>query len=289
MKKLFIGILLILSSVLSAQTVTTNVWYSTVAEEAPTYFYRYQDVLDAMTTDPTGDTLTWQEDLIYGLDTCGAADTLDFFYVFATTNNGDGEALINWLNPGTFDADNPTATAWTKRQGYTGNATDDYISTNYNPYSDGINWEQHDASIGVFTLATNSGSEWEIGGEGSNGYGSQILQYYGGGVMYGCLNRSSGAQTSHTNSIGLYHAVRREGNIVYNYKNGSLLGSDSYTTYGVTNGELYVLAYNDNGSATGFSDNTIAIAFGGGSMSDTQIASVYALINTYLTNIGAIE
>ena len=72
----------------------------------------FQEVYDAFTEKPS-DALTGQMDGM--VRACGTYwDSLDVFYLYAAHTNTNDEALINWTDPGTFNAtaySSPTFTA----------------------------------------------------------------------------------------------------------------------------------------------------------------------------------
>ena len=100
--------------------------FYTVTSPSP-YCIEYQAVLAAMTTDPSNDIKDYQNTMVEALVAGGYWARMDQLLITATEVNTGGEALINWINPGTYDADNVDATAWTTLEGYTGDATADYI------------------------------------------------------------------------------------------------------------------------------------------------------------------
>jgi hypothetical protein len=94
----------------------------------------YQAVLNYATTQgytlPSAGQQTLQNQLVIDLKSAGVWSKLDTFAVFATDGNSDF-ALIDWKRLTQYTAFNsPT---FTTNQGFTGNGTSSYVSTNYNP------------------------------------------------------------------------------------------------------------------------------------------------------------
>ena len=93
-----------------------------------------------------------QNRLMLGLKSSGAWAKLDLFYVFATNATPDTAALVNWKSgfPNGTLVNSPTFNA---NQGFTGNGTDAYIDTNFDPTISGINYTQDNASRYFFPYA----------------------------------------------------------------------------------------------------------------------------------------
>jgi len=135
-----------------------------------TYYYRvrastealtdadYQAVLDYATTQgytlPSASQQLLQNQLVVDLKDGGIWSKLDTFAVFATDGDSDF-ALIDWKRLTDYTAINsPTFTA---DEGFTGNGTSSYISTNFNASTSGVNYTLDDASR-YFYLRGNSNS-----------------------------------------------------------------------------------------------------------------------------------
>lgn len=284
MRKLLILIGLLVAFQLQGQLVRTSVVASQGGVAAPVYEAQYQAVLDAMTTDPTGDTLTWGNILVDSLVTYGYFANMHILYIFANTNNGAGEALINWANPGTYDADEAaTGILWTKRQGYTG-ASGDYISTNYNPKTAGLN--KNAATIGAYLKIDQQESNsyicyadeadstiWMSARSGSDNVTSRI--------------NANASQTvpGSTDADGMWIGTRRGATDIEVYRNGGSVDTEAGASTGVPGAEMILFT-----NGVFYSTNQIAIFFVlNAGITDTQAAQLSRFFNTYMTNIGQNE
>ena len=130
MKKLLIVPILLLSILCNAQFtkgggtfLKTGSGFMTAPTVVVDFYDEYDPIYAAFTTKPSSTIAAYQEALVYSLDTLDFAggasvwDRMDVFYVFA--NNIEANALINWVNPGTFDADNVSSTSFTAYEGFT--------------------------------------------------------------------------------------------------------------------------------------------------------------------------
>ena len=93
-----------------------------------------------------------QNKLLVDLKAAGVWSKLDTFAVFATDGNSDF-ALIDWKRLVNYTGVNvPT---FTTNEGFTGNGTDTYISTNFNPATNGVNYTLNNASRFMWNKATS--------------------------------------------------------------------------------------------------------------------------------------
>lgn len=98
-----------------------------------------------------------QNDLIDRLVKYGIWDKLDILYVFAQ-DGGEDFATINWINPsGANSATLVNSPTFTSNQGFTGNLTSNWIDTNFNPATQGVQYKQNDASRYFFPHALGTG------------------------------------------------------------------------------------------------------------------------------------
>lgn len=102
---------------------------------------------------PVSDTAKY-DSFIRTIKQSGVWDKLDVFYLFATDGD-NGFRLINMVNPGSHDG-TITGGVVSTSSGFVGNGVDGYISTNYTPSSNAINYAIHNASIGCISTATGA-------------------------------------------------------------------------------------------------------------------------------------
>src|SRR6185295_18996207 len=84
-------------------------------------------------------------DCIVALKNGGVWSELDGLAVFAAADSQ--AALLNWINPGTFDFTANNAPTFTANVGYTGNGTNAFLSCSYNLSSSGGQYAQNAATI----------------------------------------------------------------------------------------------------------------------------------------------
>jgi hypothetical protein len=171
--------------------------------------------------------------------------------------------------------------------GVLGGGTNGYANT----YFTGSNWNGiGDASFGVYTRTVDtSTTSVEIGAFSvpfSNN-GIQALNA-SNNTFYG-LNSSSGAgsaNVANSNSKGFYLANRKSTTILEGWKNGSKLVTNTDTATNLLTNNLYLFAYNNNGTLTNVSSREYQFAFIGDGMTDTQATNLSTLVHNMQTTLG---
>jgi hypothetical protein len=263
-----------------------NAFYTASTVSYPDFCAEYDTVFAAMTTKPSTAIAISQNAMVDSLVQKGYWERMDQLLIPATEVNTGGEALINWINPGTYDADNVDATAWTTLEGYTGDATADYISTNFNPGDGGsYNYTLDDAAIGLY-LRTDlkEGSSSVCGAlDGTNRISLtprlQDNQYLirVNQPTAGSLAGIAGATT------GLHVITRTASDAVSYYRNGGLVKTETDASSAIPNMELYVLRMNGSSFA---SAHQFSIYFVMDGIDSTDAAALNTIFETYMDAIG---
>jgi hypothetical protein len=120
----------------------------------------YQAILDYATTQsytlPSDNQKLLQNQLLLDLKSAGVWTKLDTFANFATDGSSDF-ALIDWKKLTQYTAVN--SPAFTTNEGFRGNGTSSYIDTNFNAFLHGVNYQQDNASRGLYMfLADGTGA-----------------------------------------------------------------------------------------------------------------------------------
>src|SRR5262245_5157438 len=219
---------------------------------------------------------------------------LDCLYLFAAYDSAS--ALINWKNPGTFDASYlATPPTFSANQGFTstGGVNNTSINTNFNPVSASGKFARNSAHVGVWTLSPSGGSgNPTIGLMGPSDTYQTLLYPRNAGdpTAYFRCNTTSFAGTSgaNTDATGFYISNRSGANNLEGYKNGSVLASTSAdASEALISQNFYALGYDHNGTSEG-SGYQQAMASIGGSLAATESAGYYAVLLTYRQAVGAV-
>lgn len=252
------------------------------------YCPEYRAVYNAMTVKPGPDTAHFQSDMVYSLDSAGYWDTQwDIFYVFAQRTNANGEAWINWMNPGTYDVTDPggTAPTFTVYEGFTGNS--DYLSTNWNPSSDAELYLLNDATIGVYSRTDVSDENYSVMGVRVGNDMIIMNMSDPSNNMAAYVNDNNLLSTSNNGSLGLFFATRTSSTAVENIKNGSSLGTGSSGSNKIPDGDMYILSYNWVGTGP-FSPfpGQVSIVMAGKGLTADDAAKINTIIERYMDRLG---
>jgi hypothetical protein len=231
-----------------------------------------------MTPEPDDARKAIIDTLVKALVPTGVWDALDVLYIFAA--HSEAAALVNWKDPGTFDATSVSGTAFTEDRGFLGDASADYIESNYNPSTAGGNWTQNSASLGFRSLTNNVNNQFMAGLHDTNE--SQILRFSTDNFY---MVNGAGVQVSAADAgMDASFAVSRSTNDVTGYRNGASVGTANGAPSAVANHSLVFLT----SETAQFSSNQVASGFGGGHLSGVQVAAYHAAELAYMQAVGAV-
>ena len=145
---------------------------------------------------------------------------------------------------------------------------------------------QNSFSFGFYSRTNIDALIVDIGSVGSNGVYTLLFSRYLNAI-YNAINSSITYTTSaNTDSKGLYVGNRTASNIIKNYKNGSLLTTGTTASTGNNNGNIYLGAYNNNGSVQYPSSREFAFASIADGFSDTEVSNFYTAVQTFQTTLS---
>ena len=186
---------------------------------------------------------------------------------------------------------NPTSTmitavnspTFTASQGYTGNGTNSYLNTNYNPTTNGVKYTLDSASIYVYSRTNLNGTKLDIGHANATSYST--LDIRDGGSFYRSINQVGLASpVVVANSLGLFSGVRVGTLDVRSYRNGVSLLNNTTASSTLINNNMYVSALNNNGTAAFYSQRQLSVsAIGSGIINQ---ANFYTAVQALGTSIG---
>jgi len=287
-------ILLIFSAVLltlslnSQSIIRGNPFPRAIATASGGYCTEYQTVYDAMTTPPSATNAGYQNAMVSDLVDAGYWARMDLFYVFAQETNTASEALINWIDPGTYDATNQHSTAWTTLEGYTGDGANDFIDTEYNPNTNSTHFTQNSGTLGIYNrLDIASRQQYDMGATDGTNQVSMTSNY--SDAAYCRINCSTAITGANTNSTGMYIGTRRSATEIEMYRNGSsILSSTSNNSAGIPNtATINILARESNATTRAYySLNQASIAFVMDAVSDEEATAINTILETYMDAIG---
>jgi len=250
----------------------------------------YRAVYDAMTNPPDADIAAQQDIIVRALVAGSVWAKLDVFYLFAQQSNADGEALINWINPGTHDATLVNAPLFTSLEGFTGDGASACINTNYNPTIDAIHLSKNSTSICAYSRSNIGAAQKTIigGSSGANDI-TQCIAKWTGGDMYGNINQTSSA----TPNVILADTL---GMIIWNrsgaadkefYQNKILKTSTNADNSNIlTNKNIYIFCFNDGGVLKQFHNGQLSMISLGSSFNIDDVDNMTDAVQAYMTSNG---
>ena len=254
--------------------------------ETITYCDEYNAVLAAMTTEPSLVTKGYQNKMVQALVDGGYWARMDLFYVFATELNTGGEAYINWITPGTYNATvGATTVNFAAYEGVSSNGAG-YLTTGYNPSTNADNIGLDDLTIGAYTITTDYLADVVFGVSD----GTQmifIMPITTGPIIRVRLCNDINLDANRTEGGGLAVGTRRGNTDSELYLNGSSIGTGSSESYSLPNQIMYLCANNNNGSVGGASRDVLSIAFLMDGITDEEAATLFDIIEEYMDAIGS--
>jgi len=242
----------------------------------------YQAVLDAWTIKPDASVKNAQNTMVKTLVDNGIWSKLDLLYIYAGHTNDNGESLINWINPATFQATLYNSPAFVSLEGFTGNGTSAKIGHNWIPNTDGVNYQQDSASLFVYSRTNNTENVYDVSAWGAP-YSLMRLRTTGDQtVMY--LNQNGSTTTAgQTNSSGFYVSTRNDGVTLKVYRNSIEIDSEADASTGMSANELFSLGDSSHGT---WSTKQLSCLGAGAGLSPAEVTILTNAIEAYMDSNG---
>jgi len=254
---------------------------------APSYCDEYQAIYDAYTTKPSDAVADIDNTMVAGLVSDGVWVKLDIAYLYAAHTNDDGEALINIINPGTFDATAYLAPTFTAYQGFLGNGTTQYINTGgWVPSVNGMNFTQNSASQIIY-VRTNINSTGQHGTTANDdGRDLRIIPKFSTNNAYIRTNDATSVSDANTDGSGMFVNTRTAAAVNKLYRNKVVIIDETSVSTGAPTHTPLCLAYNDDNIPTGFrADQVSFYAFGSG-LTQTDVNNITDRFETRMDALG---
>jgi len=150
--------------------LSLNIQSGVVLKKVQAFDADYQAVLNRATALsyglPSASVQTKQNQLVINLKAAGVWAKLDVFYMYANDSAGTAFSMLNWKTPTLYESSLVGSLTFGK-YGFTG-AASSLINTNFNPFSNGVNFTSSNASAGIWKfLNNNTSSKWMFGNSGA--------------------------------------------------------------------------------------------------------------------------
>lgn len=236
-----------------------------------------QALFDAMTVKPGATRRLLIADTIRDLIAAGVWAKLDLFYVLAA--HDEQAARLNWKNPGANTLTAVNSPAFAADQGFTGNATDAYLATGFNPVLQAGQFTQNSAHIGTFVRTTSVSSAVDAGYESSpivrirSRTGTEIVN----------VNNSGGLVADVGDPPMHLMGIRRSSNNLFMFADGVEVADEIDTSSAPLSQQFLILACNGV-----FVDRQCSVFHIGAALDDTEALAISTIIANYLDAVGAI-
>ena len=265
---------------------TTSTSTSSTTTTDP-FIAQYRTVYDSMTTSPVEATADADNTMVSTLVGASLWNTkFDVFDVFAQDVNSDGEALKNFIDPGTNDpAIGGGAPTFTALEGFTGNGSNAYLNF-FNPGDGGsYNYLRSAASVGVYIRNNVAEGKYVFGSIGSSD--QQLQPRSAGDQSFIKLNDNSTITLDPiTDSTGLWIISRTAAAVIRVYRNGSDIGGGTASSAALIDQMMLLLGLNNNGTPALFGTNQVSLAFAGGALTAPNVTTITNAIETRMDALG---
>ena len=224
--------------------------------------------------------------LIVSLIGYGIWSKLDAFWGFCTESQAN--AVLNWVST-SFSITEMNSPAWAANKGYFGNGVTMYLKTGFTPSSGTHLFTQNSASVSVYYRRIQSNSTViQMGcSDGTNQIRVQTKLFSANGVVNGSN------LLAYSNSTALFnqHAlVSRRASADTTLYNDAAVGDNrtNFFSTGLPTKEIYILCWNNNGTAANFGADEISIAHIGSGLTDTDAVNMRAALLKFLYAIGCL-
>ncbi len=242
----------------------------------------YQAVYDTFSTKPSNEIAAAQNTMVVSLVDADIWVKLDLFYLFAQTSFGD--ALTNWINPGTFNGTLVNAPAFVALEGFTGNGSNSYIRSNWIGSSDAIKYLLDDAGASVYVRTDVNESAYELGATNSTRFLG--LQSRNSNTLFTRINDDTWGSVANLDSKGFYSSNRVGANQVLTYKNGVEIIDAANVSTDISTRELFICCLNNAGTPGNFSTKQISNIAVHGSLTVGEVVAYKNAIEAYMDSNG---
>jgi hypothetical protein len=172
--------------------------------------------------------------------------------------------------------------------GITGNGTNGYADTKFNPVSQSSNLNSFFMSVYSRTNS-NAGNAYEIANADDYSIGTKftgIITRYSNNNRYIAVGGNYNTANSETDSRGFYCCGTNGSSTQILYKNGSNVLSGTSPQTGFSNCNLAVSAVINLTSIAGYSSKNLAFAHIGDGLTSTEAANLYTTVQTFQTALN---
>lgn len=233
-------------------------------------------LLAAITSAPAANIAGAYDRYIRRMKAAGLWDKADVIYM---PGHDDQTSRLNWKLPGTYTGTKTGTVTFEAFKGFTSDGSTGYISTGWNPLTNGVNYQQNSA-----TLAWHVGTNINSGAFDVGASSGQMQASSRGATITGRLNASSTQSLQSVSiSTGLSAMVRRSATEVRSSKDGGATTAFASTSATVASGTFRICG---NISST-YSSRQVGFVFVGGALSDAELLALSDTLEAYQREVGS--
>ena len=192
---------------------------------------------------------------------------LDFLYVFAAETNGGGEALLNWVNPGTYNGLLVNAPAFTVNAGFKGDGSSSYINTQFNPSTAGGKFSLNSASMGAYVNIVNTNETNTLMGSSAGNLflsPNNNLSQFRGSLNSTVDFSNKGVRSSTPQMVSV---VRPNATTITTYKGATSMGDAAVNATSIPNAIIRILMC----PGSSYSNAEVSMAFAGAALTQADM------------------
>ena len=205
-------------------------------------------------------------------------------------NKGSGTTAYSLGGLGIYNGTLVNGPTWGSG-GITFDGTNDYINSNFNPFSVGLNAGSHFLGVVAVANPTTVGYAQLIGNEAASNFddGTGLSRIGSSGIIFYFVGNELGSNSSTIQTlVGMSGAQRKTSSQNQFIRNGQEITTSNDTLGRFANNNYFIGAGNSNGTASYFAATTLAFAFVfSTSLSSGNLSSFYSLYKTTMgTGLG---
>lgn len=217
-----------------------------------------------------------------GMSITALSDVFDAMYILAgETSESSLKNIVKDANHATLEG--TPSPAFTASRGFLPDGSHGYINLNYNPTTHGVKFTQNNAGMGLFSKTDREQDAGKVsmgvlsGGIYTYMFGRYTVSF-GGLVNGGAVIGSIGT----TDTLGMLSMFRTSATNVLAAKDKTLGSDTASNSTGINNGNIYLGARNNAGTADAFDNLLLSFAYIGRDLSETELGVLVDAFNTYL-------
>lgn len=224
------------------------------------------------------------DQMIKSLKSAGVWAKLDVLQIYAAPTAAD--AVVNWKNPGTFNATLVNSPTLEVDRGITGDGASSYIKSNFIPSTNGVNFSKDSAGFHIGIKTDDDSTVTDLGVRDPDNV-VRFMARYSGNSIFNINQTSSSIITMVVSSAGFFSVCRTAANSIYRRRNKVAAGAGTEASSALPSKEIFIAAYNNAGSPIQYSARQYVFFALSAGLSTSESDTFADALETYLDYIGA--